>query len=96
MSRGGRGQSGISRSTLLTLGAAQPHLGSPKHRFCWVPWFIPTLPKVADGGDLIACESCWVGLVGGCSFGDRLHSTYFLFSTLFNLSNTCVRATSHL
>ena len=65
MSRGERGQSGISRGTLLTHGAAQPPLGSPKHRFCCVPWFIPTLPKVTNGGDLIACESCWVGLVVG-------------------------------
>lgn len=57
----------------------------------------PEPAEVTDGGDLIACESCWVGLVGGAaSFGGSLHSTYFLLGTLFNLSNTCVRATSHL
>lgn len=43
------------------------------------------------------CESCWVGLAAGvASFGERLHSAYFLLGTLFNLSDTHVRVTSYL
>ena len=35
------------------------------------------------------CESCWVGLASGAaSFGERLHSAYFLLGTFFKLSDT--------
>ena len=66
VSRGERGQSGISRGTLLTHGAAQPPLGSPKHRFCCVPWFIRPCPRSpTEGTSSHVNPAGWGSLWGG-------------------------------